>query len=253
MVHLNELHEKLEAKGLTILGVSSEPRSAVEGFVESTQATYPFLIEPGETRRAYNVTSIPSAVLIGPDSRILWTGHPANLSEASLEEHLAGVRLLPALDGPLAAVGKALLKDQFASARSKAEKLTTHKDADVVAAAEATIAWIDWFATSTLAGATKDAEAGHLYEAWLGYDLVATACKGLDAGTEADARADELLADKERKRAIEAGQKYARLLEDIADLSPKKAVRKLEPFVKKYEGTPHGQRAAERLAALEAE
>lgn len=251
MVHLNELHEKYHAKGLIILGVANEARSAVDAFVTSTEAKYPFLIESSDTRSIYEVKSIPSAVLIGPSGRILWTGHPGNLTEASIEEHLAGVRLLPDLSGPLAAVGKALAKDQFASARSKAEKSTTHKDEETAAAATAVCEWIDWFGTATLEGAAKDLEAGRFYEAWLGFDLIASGYKGLDIAKEAEAQADAITDDKERKKAVEAGQKYDKLMLEIADLSAKKAVRKLEPYVKKYEGTPHGDRAAAKLATLD--
>lgn len=251
MVHLNELKHKFADKGLVILGVADEPKAAVEKFVEDTKAEYPFLIEDGATRKAYGVTSIPHCALIGPSGRVVWKGHPGSLPTNVLEEQLAGARLLPALPSALSSVEKDLAKQKYASARGKAEKSCEHKDEDVQAAAKAVVEWIDWFSTSTMEGADHDAEKGKAYDAWLAYELIADACKGLDVAKDAEAKAKALEKDDEKGKAIDAGKKYGKLMEDVEGLSPKKALRKVEPFVKKYEGTPHGDRAKELLAELE--
>lgn len=251
MVHLNEWHEKYGEQGLVILGVSNEPKSAVEEFVKETSAVYPFLIEDGATRKAYGVTSIPHCALIGPSGRVVWKGHPGSLPANVVEEQLANARMIPELPSALSAVGKDLAKQKYAAARGKAEKACEHKDEDVQAAAKAVVEWIDWFSTSTMEGADHDAEKGKAYDAWLAYEMLADAYKGLDIAKDAEAKAKALEKDDEKGKAIEAGKKFGKLMDDIEGLAPKKAVRKVEPYVKKYEGTPHGDRAKELLTELE--
>ena len=73
----------------------------------------------------------------------------------------------------------------------------------------------------------------------------------MDIAKDAEAKAKALEKDDEKGKAIDAGRKFAKLMEDIEGQSPKKALRKVEPYVKKYEGTPHGDRAKEMLAELE--
>ncbi len=42
---------------------------------------------------AYSITSVPTALVMGRDDRIVWRGHPASLDvEAKIEALLAGVR-----------------------------------------------------------------------------------------------------------------------------------------------------------------
>ena len=251
MGHLNELKHKYAERGLVILGVARESKAAVEAFVEETKAEYPFLIEDGATRKAYGITSIPHAALIGPSGRVVWKGNPGSLQDSIIEEQLDKARLLPELPSALSSVGKDLAKQKYASARGKAEKACEHKYEDVQTAAKAVVEWIDWFSTSTMESAALDDEKGKAYDAWLAYELVADAYKGLDIAKDAEAKAKALEKDDEKGKAIDAGRKFAKLMEDIEGQSPKKALRKVEPYVKKYEGTPHGDRAKEMLAELE--
>ncbi len=249
--HLNELHEKYGAQGLAVISVTKEPKAAVEGFIKETSAKYPFLIDAGDTAKAYGVTSIPYAAVIAPNGRIAWTGNPGSLSDGVLTEQLASARILPELPSALSSVKKALGKDEFAKARQTAEKALAHKDEATRTAAEAVMSWIDWFAESAMTGAATDAQNGKAYDAWTAYDRIACGYKGLEVGKTAGAKAAELLADETAEKAIDAGRRYVKLMAEVSDLSPKKALKKVEPFVKKYEGTPHGDRAKALLAELE--
>ncbi len=246
-MHLNELQEKYGPKGLVVLSVSKEPRSNIDEFVEKTDCKTPIMIEETNSADAYGVTSLPSMYVIGPRGRVLWNGNPGNLRDSEIEGWLEGIRPTPTFPKAMSSVKKAFAKFKYADARKKAQALVDKGgDEDVVSAAKATVEWIDWWGTGGLEDAAKDAEGGNPFAAWVQYDEIATSFKGLEAGDKAKAAIKELLADKDAKNEIKAGKKWLKLEAKVRDLSKKKALRLLEPFVKKY-----GElRAAARAKAL---
>lgn len=252
MGHLNELHEKFAAEGLVVVCVTKEPRASVDAYIKEQGCKFPIMIEESDTGGLYGVTSIPHAVLIAPNGRVRWRGHPSDLTTPTIGKHIEETKPLPPLPEALESVTKALAKNEFLKAREKAAQAAQHKDEAVVAAAAKACAWIDAFAESTISAGQTDREAGRMFEAWAAFDLVAKGYKGTDHAKTAEERIKELLADKDAKHIVEAGQKWEKLLGEIGELSAKKAIKKLAPFVKKYEGTPAGDSAAKKLAALEA-
>lgn len=75
--HLIELKKKYEPKGMLLVALSDEPKSKVGPFVEKYKM--PYVIGGGAkaTLQKYGINSLPTAVLIGPDGKVVWTGHPA--------------------------------------------------------------------------------------------------------------------------------------------------------------------------------
>jgi hypothetical protein len=193
------------------------------------------------------ITGYPTSFLVGPDGRVLYAGHPGELTKEKLEEHLASVRLPPTMPKALSAIEKSVEKSKFAEAWTKVSKLIADAklEGEDLAAAEQVKEWLEWLATSGLEGAAKDLEAGRVYEAWLTYDEIAGAWKGHEYGKQADAAAKDLLSDKDRKREVEAGKKLAKAIEQAMDASPNKAAKLYEDVAKRYEGTKAGDRAAE--------
>jgi peroxiredoxin len=72
---LNELHKKYSDKGLTILGINEDGnrnQSKIKPFVKSYNIEFEVLIdENNDVMRKYQVSMLPSAVLISQDGKIV--------------------------------------------------------------------------------------------------------------------------------------------------------------------------------------
>lgn len=253
MGHLDKLHETMAEKGLTIIALTKQDRSAVDKFIEETGAKHPIVIESSDSMRAYGATGWPTTFLIDPGGRVVFRGNV--VPDSKIEEVLESVKILPDFPKSLKAVRKAFDKGAYADALGKVQKLIEKgklAEADQKAA-EGIAAWITWFGESSLeaaAGATRD---GKHYEAWKGYDELTDSYKGHEIAKQADAAADGLLADDEKKAEIKAGDKLAKLKLKIRDMSPKKAIKALGAMTgKKYRDTRAGKEAADLIKALEA-
>ncbi len=254
MVHLDKLAEEKKDKGLTVIAITKQSRAAVDAFIEETGAKHPIVIESTDSMAAYGCNSYPSSFLIGPSGRILWTGNPAGLTDAKIDEELGRIKLLPAFPKTLSAVKKAIDKEKFAAAQSTVTKVLEagKLEGDDKSAAEQIVEWLDWKASSAIEGAGKDVEAGNFYGAWTTYNDVARGFKGSAIGKRAGALAKELLADAEKKSEIKAGDKFAKLKIKVRGMSPKKALKALAPMAgKKYRDTRAGKAAAAMIKKLE--
>lgn len=90
MGHLNKLHEKYAEKGLYVLGIASDPKSAVESvFIENLGAKYPIAVDSSrETLGAFGGGGIPHVYLVDASGRVIGDGHPSDFPEEKLEELL---------------------------------------------------------------------------------------------------------------------------------------------------------------------
>ena len=232
MVHLNELHEKYGEKGLTVVAVSKQDRSTVQQFVDEFGAVYPTVCESSDSMRAYGRTSYPSAFLIDTNGRVLWLGNPGGLGNGTIEEAIQNTKILPAWPDALKSARKSFLKDKYADALKKVSKeLEREKlEGDDKTAAEGIQAWLEWYGTSALEGAKKEAADGKVYEAASTYEHVGDVYKRHDFEKQADAALKELLearrrgvlratSDPERVKTFERGHGVARLASLLGDLT----------------------------------
>ena len=256
MVHLDELQEKYAAKGLKVLAITNESRSAVDEFVTKTSAKHGIVIESGDSAGAFDVKGYPSAFMIGPDGRILWSGHPGNADETLMERAIALVRIPPALPKALASITPSIEKEKWADARAKTQKLidggtlTADEDKD---AASKLVTWIDWLAQGGVDGAKAEGEKGRWYEAAALLEGVKRDFKGLPQALEADTQLKAISADKAKKDDVTS---YGKLLKAKAtqrdkDLKPKEALPLFKPIASKFENTRAGKAAAEIVRQLE--
>lgn len=102
--HLNELHQKFQEHGVTVIGqnVWENEADAVEPFVKEmgAQMTFPVVLDDTSSEpegvmastwlQAAGRDGIPSTFLVGRDRQILWIGHPAELSADMLQEVVDG-------------------------------------------------------------------------------------------------------------------------------------------------------------------
>jgi thiol-disulfide isomerase/thioredoxin len=75
--HIQELHDKYAKEGLQVVAVTSEEREKVLQLARTRNIQYPLYLDTtNKLHMAFNVTSIPHAVLIGRSGAVLFEGHP---------------------------------------------------------------------------------------------------------------------------------------------------------------------------------
>jgi len=83
--HLNQIYAKYKDQGLVIIGVTKESKDVVNGFLKKTPMNYfPAIDATGALGKAFGVTGIPHALLIDKTGKILWEGHPMNLTDKQI-------------------------------------------------------------------------------------------------------------------------------------------------------------------------
>jgi cytochrome c biogenesis protein CcmG, thiol:disulfide interchange protein DsbE len=85
---LSALQKKFAQK-LTVVAVATEPQDDVEAMTDPKIDFASGIDTRGKSRFAFNVTAIPSVVLIDPKGVVLYQGHPAALNEKQLQSILA--------------------------------------------------------------------------------------------------------------------------------------------------------------------
>ena len=86
--HLNELNKKYKDKGLVIVGISDEDQKTVETFRKSTPMEYYVALDKKGLGQKFGVTGIPHAFVVGKDGKVIWEGHPMQLTDAEIEKAL---------------------------------------------------------------------------------------------------------------------------------------------------------------------
>jgi thiol-disulfide isomerase/thioredoxin len=95
--HLTALQKQYKDKGLTIIGVSSEPVETVRPYIEKMGETmdYTIAVDTGGTvtaayMDAYQQRGIPTAFIVDGQGRIAWVGYPVGEMDDILEKVVAG-------------------------------------------------------------------------------------------------------------------------------------------------------------------
>jgi cytochrome c biogenesis protein CcmG, thiol:disulfide interchange protein DsbE len=85
---LNAIHKNFGQK-LAVIAVASEPLQDVESMTDPKIDFASAIDLKGKSRFAFNISTIPSVVLIDPKGVVLYQGHPAALNEKQLQSILA--------------------------------------------------------------------------------------------------------------------------------------------------------------------
>jgi thiol-disulfide isomerase/thioredoxin len=95
--HLSEVQQKLKDKGVVIVGISDEPATKVKPFVDQMGDKMDYVVACDDDRKsnvdymqAYEQRGIPTAFVVGKDSKVIWVGHPLAGLDKVLEDILAG-------------------------------------------------------------------------------------------------------------------------------------------------------------------
>jgi len=84
---LDKLYTDNKSKGLQVLGVTRVTKTAtdqgVADFIQTQKVSYPMAKEDGQLATYFNVAGIPAAAVV-KNGKIVWRGHPANLTDQML-------------------------------------------------------------------------------------------------------------------------------------------------------------------------
>jgi len=256
---LNELRESFGPRGFRILALTSEDQGVVEPFVAQHGVTYSVGIG-GDAEEHYGGGGIPHAYLIDPDGTVAWEGHPASLNDGEIEKLLRRTRdfYLRDVVEALRPAARAFGKGSLVEARTLAQEVKDHAgDEETMIDAQYVLdrvqATRDYWAREVQEGEA----AGRYEQVFAALEKLQKHFDGGPAGEEAAARLKELKASADVKTELKAAKELDRLRADFSDAGTSErklddVARKLERFLKKYEGTKNAIRGERLLAAVRA-
>ncbi len=244
------------------MAISPEARATLDEYGKKNGITYPVGIDPsGSVSRSYPGRGIPRSFLVGADGTVVWEGHPLNLTSAIVEEQLQKVWLFKLRDvvPALAEAKKAYEALAFGKAHKSAKAALDKKEVSEEVAADARyiVEEVEKTANDTLALVDK-LVAQHQYAmAVAKLEEMAKRFEGMDFQKTALDKKQELEADKEIKRELDAAKYLKAIREKIAaakrNKEKKSFIVTLQGFMARHKDTEAAKQAAaeiERLRAL---
>jgi thiol-disulfide isomerase/thioredoxin len=249
--HLNKLHDKYAAQGLTIIGVTDEPAAKVKPVMESQGMKYTIAISKADK---YKTGTIPHAWLIDPLGEVLWHGMPTQIDEAQIEEALKLAMAPPSFKLPkeLSAAEKQLAAGNLGAGIKALQSAKPKTDEAKKAAADALEA-LKTYSTNKLAQAEEIAKAGNYGAASKVLEHVEKAFKGAESGTKAKDTLAAWKSDKAAKIELEAAQLVDKANVLMSEESYPAAAACLQKVTKtkKYEGTKIREVALKKLEVVQ--
>ena len=84
--HLNEIYSKYRSKGLEIVGITDENEATVKKFQRQVPMDYSVAVNtPQSVYEQFGIEGIPTAFLVDKGGKIVWTGHPMELTEVEIQ------------------------------------------------------------------------------------------------------------------------------------------------------------------------
>lgn len=232
-------------KGLTIVGVSNEPATRLEPFISKHGIEYAIAVGGASE---YRYRGIPHAWLVSPSGKIVWDGHPANLSSKLLEAELKNVQLVPVFKLPKALkkaqdlLNKGDLGKGIKSLKGYLEEPASKR---VAKRAKKALKKARSFGSRTLEAALQDAEDGHYGEAIESLTKLKRMFKGHEVGDKASVTLKKWKRDKSVKAELAGLRVLNTAKQAIREKKYKKANALLESVLrsKKLKGTKVRERA----------
>ena len=229
--------------------MTNEGKSDTDKWAETKKPTYAYAYDKGgKLASFFGVSGIPHAALIDATGTILWSGHPAELSEGLIEKATEGALSKPFWEWTGAAkdVKAAMLKHSYKAALDGAAKLTAADDGPAIAKA------IEGLVASRVAGMKADYEKGN----FLGAEDAATALQkeleGLPGKDDAVKLLADLKANKQAPPVLKAQKQIAKMRD--ADIHKSKeidaAIEDLKKIAKDLSGTYAATQADDLMAEL---
>lgn len=216
-----------------------------------------YLIGFGGGAAGYATRGIPAAWLVGPDGKIVWKGHPAELQQGLLEEQLKKVRLRPKIEMQSDALKKAskqIEAGSYGKAIAELDKVIEKGD-DPAAVEEANSAKAQLlqYGEDELKAVDGYAESKYYPQAVEKLGQIASSFKGTPIGDRAEEKQAAWKKDPVVKTELEGAEAIARAKDLIAKYKKKDAARLLVAVAKgeKFQGTKAQKDAESLLGELE--
>ena len=224
--------------------MTGEGKKDTEPWIEQKHVKYAYAYDKGgKLASKLGVSGIPHAFLINAQGKIVWDGHPGELSDDVIKGALAGSLPSPLFDLPASAnaLKAALLKRSYSVALAEAAKVPA---ADGGGELPAVVQSIITGRVQTLSASLKE---GNFLDAQELASALKKELEGLPEAAEADKALAEIKANKEADK-ISAAQKKVRQILD-GKLGKKaefeKALGDLKKISKDFPGTYAAKEADE--------
>jgi len=84
--HLNQIYSKYRSQGLEIVGITDENEATVKKFQQQVPMDYNVAINtPQSVYEQFGIEGIPTAFLVDKGGKIVWTGHPMELTDVEIQ------------------------------------------------------------------------------------------------------------------------------------------------------------------------
>jgi hypothetical protein len=244
---MNELHESFDARGLTIVGVTSEDKAPTEHWVRKHKAEYAYAYDGGgKLSRYFGVNGIPHAVLIDPSGTVVWSGHPGGLDDSMIEAALAGAVAKPLWTWPADTAATRLQLQERAYAEALAS--ANQHDGPYAEIVQGLIAArIDEVRTAVAAGDYLRAVAAA--------ERSSRDLEGLPEADEAREGLRKIQGDPQKKRIMDGQRELASVQVKIAEVrlvaDAKRLLNELQTLHDAYPGTIVASGAAVEIQDLQ--
>lgn len=245
--HLKELSEKYRERGFEIIASTNEDPAKVDEWLGKNPLNYGVVSKaPGVSAYVKMGQGVPRGWVISADGKIAFTGKPADITCAMVEEWLKDCpasKIDRQLKRELAAAARHYNAGKYGKALLEAEKHEASKDESVAAdakfVAEKVRKAIEWRKEE----AKRLREDGRVTALVTLFEHDSKAYDGLSYADECAAEAKVVKATPEFKTCKAADEMLARIT-GTKDLKGDALVRELDKVIEKYPDTPAGRDAA---------
>ena len=266
--HMVAINQKYGPKGLVFLGISLDQDAAtmLPG-AKGAGLNWPQVIDGGKYSAMFGVNSIPRTFLVGPDGKVLWTGHPAGGLDAAIADAFANHPPF-LVDPKIVADASKVLDDVEAKLAANDAKdamkafakvpPTAKLDEKFAAREESVQKKLNDAADATLAEVDPLISAGNYSEAISKLRAISSAFATSPVGQKAKKELADLQAKPEVKAAMakaDADSKSAEALAAATKLQEEKkdaqAYLAFKTVVTDYPGTAAADTASQQLQAYD--
>ncbi|QDU66962.1 hypothetical protein Pla86_20390 [Planctomycetes bacterium Pla86] len=233
--------------------MTNEGKSDTEKWIKDKGATYPYAYFKGSDLQKFaEMKGWPHAILINPEGRVVWAGHPGNLGGSIIEQNLDGALPVPLFDFPKKAskIKKAIQDRELAVALAEAKEYEAAGEELAVEIRSA----VETLISSRVDSLKKAHEKGDFMTLVdRGPDLVKS-LDDLPQAAEIQALLDQVDEDDDAQEVVSAQRAIAKMREGLEKLKKKKEVdklvEKLEQLSEEFSGSFAAEQARDLMAEL---